>query len=251
MTYCLGIAVEAGLVLASDSRTNAGIDYVTSFSKLHVLTPAPDRLFVLLSAGNLATTQEVMNRIRRDLDQPPAGVHLGNAGYLFEAAAYVGRVSLGVQHDHGPALAESGVSAQTTLILGGQIAGQPPGLYMIYPQGNYFAASPETPYLQIGENKYGKPALDRIVRPDMSLEDAARLCLVSLDATSRSNVTVGPPFELVICPRDRLALSHRLKLTADTPLLAEISRSWNMGLRAAFEGLPRFDWEVPSAPVGG
>ncbi|MGB5734234.1 MAG: 20S proteasome subunit A/B [Thiohalocapsa sp.] len=243
MTYCLGIAVDAGLVLASDSRTNAGIDYVTSYSKLHVITPAPDRLFVLLSAGNLATTQEVMNRIRRDLDQAAPGTNLLTANYLFEVADYVGRVSLGVQRDHGPALAESGVSVQTTLILGGQIAGQPPGLVMIYPQGNYFSASPETPYLQIGENKYGKPALDRIVRPDMSLEDAARLCLVSLDGTSRSNVTVGPPFEVAIYPRDGLALRHRLKLGQDSPLLAEVSQSWNAGLRRVFEQLPRFDWE--------
>jgi len=243
MTYCLGIAVDAGLVLASDSRTNAGIDYVTSYSKLHVITPAPDRLFVLLSAGNLATTQEVMNRIRRDLDQAASGTNLLSANYLFEVADYVGRVSLGVQRDHGPALSESGVSVQTTLILGGQIAGQPPGLYLIYPQGNYFSASPETPYLQIGENKYGKPALDRIVRSDMSLEDAARLCLVSLDGTSRSNVTVGPPFEVAIYPRDSLALSHRLKLGQDSPLLAAVSQSWNAGLRSVFEQLPRFDWE--------
>jgi putative proteasome-type protease len=245
MTYCLGLAVDSGLVLASDSRTNAGIDYVTSFSKLHVLTPAADRLLVLLSAGNLATTQEVMNRIRRDLDQPPARLSLVSARYLFEAADYVGRISLGVQRDHGPALSESGVSAQTTLILGGQIAGQPPGLYMVYPQGNYFAASAETPYLQIGENKYGKPALDRIARTDMTLEDAARLSLVSLDATSRSNVTVGPPFEIAIYPRDSLSLSHRLKLEQDSPLLASMSQSWNAGLRRAFENLPRFDWESP------
>jgi putative proteasome-type protease len=245
MTYCLGLAVASGLVLESDSRPNAGIDYVTSFSKLHVLTPAADRLFVLLSAGNLATTQEVMNRIRRDLDQPPAGLSLVSARYLFEAADYVGRISLGVQRDHGPALSESGVSAQTTLILGGQIAGQPPGLYMVYPQGNYFAASAETPYLQIGENKYGKPALDRIARTDMTLEDAARLSLVSLDATSRSNVTVGPPFEIAIYPRDSLSLSHRLKLEQDSPLLASMSQSWNAGLRRAFDNLPRFDWESP------
>jgi putative proteasome-type protease len=245
MTYCLALRVDEGIVFGADTRTNAGIDYVTSFSKLHVLTPAADRLFVLLSAGNLATTQEVMNRIRRDLDQPPAGLSLVSARYLFEAADYVGRISLGVQRDHGPALSESGVSAQTTLILGGQIAGQPPGLYMVYPQGNYFAASAETPYLQIGENKYGKPALDRIARTDMTLEDAARLSLVSLDATSRSNVTVGPPFEIAIYPRDSLSLSHRLKLEQDSPLLASMSQSWNAGLRRAFDNLPRFDWESP------
>ncbi len=201
MTYCLGLVLDQGLVVASDSRTNAGVDYVTTFSKLHVFTPAPDRIFMLLSAGNLATTQEVLNRIRRDLKQPGEDANLLSARYLFEAAEYVGKVSLGVQRDHGPALQQSGVSAETTLILGGQIAGEAHGLFLIYPQGNYFAASPETPYLQIGENKYGKPALDRIATPKLSLDDGARLCVVSLDATSRSNVTVGPPFEVAVYPR--------------------------------------------------
>ena len=250
MTYCLGLALDEGLVMAADSRTNAGIDYVTTFSKLHVFQPAPDRLFVLLSAGNLATTQEVMNRIRRDLDQArsqssaTAGPSLLTAGYLFEAADYVGKVSLEVQRQHAPALGASGVSAETTLILGGQIAGQPHGLYLIYPQGNYFAASPETCYLQIGENKYGKPALDRIATPSLSLEDGARLCVVSLDATSRSNVTVGPPYEVATYARDSLTLAHRLKLTADHPALRALSSSWNQGIRDIFHGLPRFDWEA-------
>ncbi|MBK1700871.1 20S proteasome subunit A/B [Thiococcus pfennigii] len=244
MTYCLGLALEAGLVLASDSRTNAGVDYVTTFSKLHVFTPAPDRLFVLLSAGNLATTQEVLDRVRRDLEQPGELGSLLGARYLFEAADYIGKVSLAVQRAHGPALQQSGVSGEATFILGGQIAGQAHGLYMIYPQGNYFAASPETPYLQIGENKYGKPALDRIADPALSLADGARLCIVSLDATARSNVTVGPPFEVVLYPRDAMALSHRLKLTAGMPLLGQMSQSWNAGIRHAFEQLPRFDWEL-------
>jgi putative proteasome-type protease len=248
MTYCLGLAVDQGLVLASDSRTNAGIDYVTSFSKLHVFAPAPDRLFVLLSAGNLATTQEVINRVGRDLNTTDTTPALLSVCYLFEAADYLGKVSLGVQRYHGPALAESGISAQTTLILGGQISGKPPGLYLIYPQGNYFAASAQTPYLQIGETKYGKPALDRIARRDMSLDDAARLCLVSLDATSRSNVTVGAPYEVAIYPADTFALGHRLKLDADSALMANMSRSWNAGLRSAFEQLPRFDWEITAPP---
>jgi putative proteasome-type protease len=161
----------------------------------------------------------------------------------------VGKVSLSVQRDHGPALQQSGVSAETTLILGGQISGEPHGLFLIYPQGNYFAASPETPYLQIGENKYGKPALDRIAKLRLSLEDAARLCIVSLDATSRSNVTVGPPFEVAIYPKDSVTLSHRLKLDADSQLLKDLSQSWNRGICQAFESLPRFDWETaPPAP---
>jgi putative proteasome-type protease len=248
MTYCLGLALDEGLVMAADSRTNAGIDYVTTYSKLHVFQPGRDRLFVLLSAGNLATTQEVMNRIRRDLDQVlnwgGGGPSLLSAKYFFEAADYVGRISVEVQRQHGPALSASGVSVETTLILGGQIAGQPHGLYLIYPQGNYFAASPETCYLQIGENKYGKPALDRIATPSLSLEDAARLCLVSLDATSRSNVTVGPPYEVAIYSKDGLSLSHRLKLAADHPALRALSSRWNQGIREAFDGLPRFDWEA-------
>ena len=245
MTYCVGLVLNDGLVMAADSRTNAGVDYVTTFSKLHVFTPAPDRIFILLSAGNLATTQEVLNRIRRDLDQASPHGDLLTPHYLFEAAEYVGRISLAVQREHGPALNQSGMSAEATFILGGQIAGQPHGLMLIYPQGNYFAASRETPYLQIGENKYGKPAVDRIARPELPLADGARLCLVSLDATSRSNATVGPPFEIAICPKDGLALSHHLKLDADSDDLKAMSRAWNQGICRAFEALPRFAWESP------
>jgi putative proteasome-type protease len=249
MTYCLGLNLDAGLVLASDSRTSAGIDYVTSFSKLHCFQPAEDRIFILLSAGNLATTQEVVNRIRRDLDQArrgEPGPSLLSPTYLFEAAEYVGRVSLAVQNDHRQALSLAGVSVETTLILGGQIAGQSHGLYLIYPQGNYIAASPETPYLQIGENKYGKPALDRIARPGLGLDDAARLALVSLEATSRSNLTVGPPYEVAVYPAGALALARRLKFDADDPTLKAVTNSWNRGIQDVFERLPRFDWEGQS-----
>jgi putative proteasome-type protease len=252
MTYCLGFNLSAGLVLASDSRTNAGIDYVTSFSKLHCFQPAEDRIFLLLSAGNLATTQEVVNRIRRDLDRAQRGEpgpSLLSPTYLFEAAEYVGRVSQSVQNEHRQPLSQSGVSVETTLILGGQIADQPHGLYLIYPQGNYIAASAETPYLQIGENKYGKPALDRIARPGLRLEDAARLALVSLEATSRSNLTVGPPYELAIYPAGALALSRRLKFDADDPTLKAITNSWNRGIQDAFQRLPRFDWEHQGDPT--
>ena len=256
MTYCVGLILDQGLVMASDSRTNAGVDYVTTFSKMHVFNPAPDRIFILLSAGNLATTQEVMNRINRDLEQPSERGSLLTARYLFEVADYVGKISLNVQRDHGPALQASGVNAETTLILGGQIQGQPPGLYLIYPQGNYVSASPETPYLQIGENKYGKPSIDRIVDPHMRLEDGARLALVSLDATTRSNITVGPPFEVAICTRDSFAVTHYFKFEANDPYLQAIQQSWNEGLRSAFRNLPVFDWELravqsPQQPMMG
>lgn len=253
MTYCVGLLLDQGLVLASDSRTNAGVDYISSYSKLHVFQPASDRIFVLLAAGSLATTREVIDRINRDLDQAvnprpgpypdTPGATLANVNYLFEAVTYIGQVSLAVQQEHGPALSRSGVSAEAVFILGGQIAGGPHGLYLIYPQGNAIAATPETPYLQIGESKFGKPVLDRIAHPGLSLDDGARVCLVSLDGTARSNLTVAPPFELAIYPRDRLALSHRLKLSADSPELAALSQSWHESQRRAFAALPRFPWE--------
>lgn len=246
MTYCLGLMLDQGLVFASDSRTNAGVDYVTSYSKMYVFHPAPDRVFVLLSAGNLATTQQVMNRIQRDLDAPGEGRSLATVSYLFEAAEYVGHTSVKAQQEHGSTLQQSGISGETTLILGGQIQGRPHGLMLIYPQGNSITASPETPYLQIGENKYGKPVLDRVAHPGLALEDAARLALVSLDATARSNVTVGPPFEVAIYRGNSLCINERLKFQQDDPLYQQTQSRWQQGLLDAFYSLPKFPWETPS-----
>jgi putative proteasome-type protease len=253
MTYCVGLCLDQGLVMASDSRTNAGVDYISSYSKLHLFQPAPDRMFILLAAGNLATTQEVLNRIRRDLDQaanpspakPPPLITLATVDYLFEAANYVGQVNLAVQNEHGPALRQVGASVEATFILGGQIAGQPHGLYLIYPQGNTICATPETPYLQIGESKYGKPVLDHIVDPALSLNDGARVCLVSLVGTARSNLSVGPPFEVAICPTDALGPSQRLRLEEHSHELDVMARAWNESLRHAFFELPHFPWEQP------
>lgn len=251
MTYCVGLCLDQGLVMASDSRTNAGVDYISSYSKLYTFQPAPDRFFVLLAAGNLATTQEVISRIRRDLDQvanpnsmmPPVGKTLIDVSYMFEAANYVGQVNLSVLEMHGPALRQAGVSAEATFILGGQIAGQPHELFLVYPQGNAISATPETPFLQIGESKYGKPALDHIVYPGMPLNEGARLCLVSLLGTARSNLTVGPPFEVAICPTGTLAPPQVLRFDEDSPDLLALRQGWVAGLRNAFQGLPRFSWE--------
>lgn len=249
MTYCVALLTGEGLVFASDSRTNAGVDYVTTFSKMHILNPAPDRIFVLLSAGNLASTQEVLNRITRDIEKGTEGSNLLNVSYMFEAADYIGKISLAVQSDHGPTLQASGVNPDTTLILGGQIQGHEPGLYMIYPQGNYFAASEDTPYLQIGENKYGKPILDRISRTPLSLAAAAKLLLVSLDATTRSNVTVGPPFEVALYEKDSLRVGNYFKLEADDPWLKNLQQQWNQGITNAFFNLPSFPWEQAAVSV--
>ncbi len=234
-------------MLASDSRTNAGVDYVTSYSKMHLFTPAPDRLFILLSAGNLATTQEIINHINRDLDFPSGGENLLSARYLFEAADYVARVSRQVQNLHNQALQQSGVSGEVTLILGGQVQGQPHGLVLIYPQGNYIEASENTPYLQIGETKYGKPVLDRLVQYDMALHDAARLALVSLTSTANSNITVGPPFELSIYRSDEFQLATRCHFESDGNYMQQLEASWRQGLQQVFENLPRFEWELRQA----
>lgn len=244
MTYCIALYLEDGLVFASDSRTNAGVDYVTTYSKMHVFTPGNDRLFVILSAGNLATTQEVINHIQRDIDYPPDNLTtLANARYLFEAAEYVGQVSQQVQKEHSAALSSSGVSGETTLLLGGQIQGQAHGLMLIYPQGNYIAASHETPYLQIGESKYGKPSVDRIVDHQLTLAQGAQLCIVSLDATARSNITVGSPFEISSYIKDQYMLNHRCHFDQNHPYLLAVRESWNNGIRNAFMGLPPVPWE--------
>ena len=243
MTYCLAIAVNEGLVFASDSRTNAGIDYVTSYSKMHVCQPADDRLFVILSAGNLATTQDVLNRLQRDLEASDGRQSLANVQYPFEAAHYLGHLSRQAQGEHLTALSGSGVDATTTLILGGQIRGHMPQIFLIYPQGNHISASPETPYLQIGENKYGKPMLDRIGLPTLPLTDAARLALVSLDATVRSNLTVGHPLEVAIYPTDSFNISWRETFREDSPYFQSLTASWQQGLQSAFNNLPSFDWE--------
>jgi putative proteasome-type protease len=244
MTYCLAIRLDQGLVFGSDSRTNAGVDYVTTYRKMHVFQPAPDRLFVVLSAGSLATTQEIAYHVQRDLDFPGNGVNLSNVRYLFEAAEYLGQVSQNVQQRHAPALQASGVSGETSLILGGQIQGQPPEIMLIYPQGNYITASEETPYLQIGESKYGKPVLDRFLAPDLSLEVGGRIALTSLEGTARSNVTVGPPFEIALYPRDSLAIHQHMRFEANSQYLVDLRAAWHQGLHRTLYELPVFDWET-------
>jgi putative proteasome-type protease len=247
MTYCVGIEVDEGLVFAADTRTNASLDDVRVHRKLHVFEYPGERVFVVMSAGNLATTQLAVSRLRRDAEDPSAARSLRTFRHLFEAAEYVGEVLVAsqVQVDDGDH--RSGVSTQATLVFGGQIAGERPGMYMVYPLGNCIAASPETPYLQIGESKYGKPILDRIVRPETALEDAARCALVSLDSTIRSNLSVGLPVDLALIRAGDLRVSQQMRLEGDTPLYAEIHDNWSRKLENAVRMLPRFPWEEPLA----
>lgn len=245
MTYCVGIEVDEGLVFASDTRTSASFDDVRVYRKMHSFEYPGERVFVILSAGNLATTQLTISRLQRDAADASAPRSLRSFAHLYEVAEYVGDVLVASQAKVSDEAQQSGVSVQATLILGGQIAGERPGLYMIYPLGNCIAASPETPYLQIGESKYGKPILDRILRPQTTLEDAARCALVSLDSTIRSNLSVGMPIDLTLLRAGDLRLTQTLRLESDTPLYSEIHETWSRKLEAAVHGLPRFPWEPP------
>lgn len=244
MTYCVAIKVNDGLVFAADTRTAAGVDDVRTYNKLHVLEVPGERVFVILSAGNLATTQYVLAYARREMNDPSVATSLRTVRHMFDAADYLGQLSVRAQRQATNEGMNSGVNVETTLILGGQIMGEDPAIYLIYPLGNCIAASPEMPFLQIGEIKYGKPILDRFVRPGVKLEDAARCALVSLDSTMRSNISVGPPVDIALLPRDSLAISHSLRLDYDTPYYAQVKETWARQLEGAIRALPKFDWEV-------
>ncbi len=250
MTYCVALNLQDGLVFASDSRTSAGTDYMTSYSKMHVFTPSSDRIFVLLSSGNLATTQGVLNHLQRDLDFCDSVESLLSPRYMFEAADYIARVTQEVQDSHQAALQMAGVNGEVSWILGGQIGAQPHSLMMIYPQGNYIEACQSTPYLQIGETKYGKPVLDRVLEYNTSLDDAARIALVSLTSTANSNITVGPPFELSTCVSNEYQLLKRYKFEANNDYLLRLEQSWKEGLCHVFNSLPNFEWEDPQMEMG-
>lgn len=243
MTYCLAIKISNGLVFASDSRTNAGMDYVTTYSKMHSYHWPGERFITLLSAGNLATTQAVLNQIQQDLEDEHAETDIRSTDHIFEVAHYVGLVNQAEQVQHAEVMKNASINIEASFIVGGQIIGRRPEIYLVYPQGNYISASPETPYLQIGENKYGKPILDRVISSDTSLEDAARCALVSLDSTMRSNISVGTPFEVALYQADSLEAPRRLKLELNSPFYNTLQNRWNDGLQRAFRDLPRFDWE--------
>jgi len=245
MTYCLAINTETGFVLCSDSRTNAGFDNVSTYSKMHTFAWPNNRVFGLLSAGNLATTQLVIKRLQADLDSG-ANPNLLSVSSMHEAVDYVATVSTNVQNLH--VVRDSGnVNFEATFILAGQVGSAHHETLMIYPQGNYIHESSEHPYLQIGEIKYGKPILDRVINRTTSLALAARCALVSMNSTVRSNLTVAPPIELLVYDKDSLMITHRLYLPESDSFARELSEAWNQGLLLALQNLPKFDWEIPNS----
>jgi putative proteasome-type protease len=238
MTYCIGIRLEEGLVFCSDSRTNAGPDRVSTYSKLHRFSIPGDRQLMLMTAGNLATSQAVVAQIERDLRED-ASFNVAKGDYVSDIADYIGELGVREQKKYASGGAEAGFNAEATYILGGQIKGEPTELYMIYPEGNHITSSDKYPFLQIGETKYGKPILDRIIRPDTDHETAMRCALVSMDSTMRSNATVGPPIELLFYEADSLDAAAEYNVFEEThPYLLKLRQAWDDNIRSAFQQLP-------------
>ncbi len=242
MTYCLGIMTRHGLVMASDSRSNAGYDQVNICRKMYTFIQKGDRVFVMLTSGSLSLTQSIMTLLRRDFE---SGKGLAAAPSLYDAARVIGDQVRRVSDIDRAALERDEYKFNVNLLLGGQVKGEKPGLFLIYPQGNPLQASEESPYLQIGETKYGRPILDRGIRYDQTtLEEAAKYALLSLDSTMKSNVTVGPPIDLLAYHADELVITRQRTFAGNDPDLAKIRGRWEQALRQAVQRLPNLRFKT-------
>lgn len=237
MTYCVAISVNAGIVFCSDSRTNAGVDQVSTYSKMFQFDLGPERQFVIMGAGNLATTQATMAQLKRDIREKTE-TNLNTVATIGDAADYLGDVSRAQQEKH----AGTGSSFEASFIMGGQIQGNHHRVVMVYPAGNHITSSKATPYLQIGESKYGKPILDRIITVETSLDTAALCALVSMDSTMQSNLSVGPPIEILVYEADSFTLQNYHCFEEDSEFLRELKKSWQNRLKEAFHQLPPLAW---------
>jgi putative proteasome-type protease len=241
MTYCVALKLNAGMVFASDSRTNAGVDQIACFKKMRHFVNPGDRSIVILSSGNLSVTQNAINLLETQSRQPDRR-NIWNVDSIFDVAQLLGECLRSVRMNDGAYLAQSNVDSGANFIVGGQIRGERMRLCLVYAEGNFIEASEETPFFQIGETKYGKPILDRVIRPDTSLEEAIKCVLISFDSTMRSNLSVGLPIDMA-CYRDgQYQLDLDYHITQDDPYFSQISRRWSDGLRGVFASLPDPDW---------
>ena len=247
MTYCVGLHLREGLVLLSDTRTNAGVDNISTFGKMQVEEIPGERVLAMLSAGNLAITQAVWNRLQEGVSLGGETSTLRSAPSMFRAAQLVGQAVREVYAADGPALSAQGVRFDISLMLGGQIAGGPPRLFLVYAAGNFIEATTDTPFLQIGEHKYGKPILDRVVGFDTPLMDGVKLVLISMDSTLRSNLTVGMPVDLLLYGTDNFRVTLRRRITEEDAYFRAVSEGWSGALRNAYMALPRPDWLAEAA----
>lgn len=249
MTYCVGMLLDRGIVMVSDSRTNAGVDNISTFRKVTVFQKPKDRVFVLMTAGNLAASQGVVNILREAIADPVDAdgnprPNLFDAATMFDAARLVGDAIRDVHRRDAAAMNDFGLEFNVSCLLGGQIAGEPLRLFNIYPAGNFIEATVDTSYFQIGEFKYGKPILDRVITRESSLEEAAKCALISMDSTIRSNLSVGLPIDLLIIRTGELRVGQHRMIDAEDAYFRQIRRNWGDALRNAFKALPDPDLDA-------
>jgi len=242
MTYCIGMLLDTGLVFASDSRTNAGVDQIATFRKMTVYEKPGDRVLVMLTAGNLSVTQGVVNLLERDALAEKCEKSIFKVPSLFSAAQAVGGALRVVYERDGCHLKEHGGEFNASIILGGQIRGERPRLFNIYAAGNFIEATADTPYFQTGEIKYGKPIVDRLITWRSTLNEGAKCALLSFDSTIRSNISVGLPIDLLCYERDQLRVDLRRSIDERDPYFGELKRHWHEGLREVFSALPDPCW---------
>ncbi|HEX5391910.1 MAG TPA: proteasome-type protease [Rhodocyclaceae bacterium] len=242
MTYCAATMLDDGIVFASDSRTNAGVDNISTFRKMKVFEKAGDRVLVTLCSGNLAVTQATLNQLDHVIRKNDGSPNLYNVSSMYEVAELIGDALREVRRRDGPFLQQSNVDCSANFIVGGQIAGEEARLFLVYSEGNFIEATPETPYFQIGEVKYGKPILDRVISPGTSLEEAVKCVLVSFDSTMRSNLSVGLPIDLLCYEKNSLAVTKVRRFDDRDAYMSGLRQQWSEGLRKVFSQLPNFEW---------
>jgi len=241
MTYCCALRLDSGMIFASDSRTNAGVDHIATFTKMRVYEKKDDRVIVALSSGNLAMTQGVINildRHHRLEDQET----IWNVESMYDAAVIVGDALREMHRRDAPFLTQSNIESNSNLLIGGQIKGEVPRLFHVYAQGNFIEATDDTPYFQLGESKYGKPILDRVINMATPQKEAAKCVLISFDSTMKSNISVGLPIDLLWYPRDSLRVGMQHRIREGDPYFTMLRSRWGGGLRRVFQELPDPDW---------
>ena len=254
MTYCCAIKINAGMVFLSDSRTNAGVDSISTFRKMLVYERPGDRFMVMLSAGNLSISQSVREILQTEsVRDPESGdpITIWNARSMFDAAQVLGAAVRHINQRDGAALRQAGLEFNVSLILGGQIAGEGMRLFLVYSAGNFIEATTETPFFQIGESKYGKPVLDRVVEPEMPLDEATKCALVSMDSTMMSNLSVGLPLDLVVYEAGALASDRVVCIDQENPYFEMLHKSWGQRLRQVFDSIedPQWNGEATDVPL--
>jgi putative proteasome-type protease len=244
MTYCVGIRLNAGLVFLSDSRTNAGLDAISTFRKMMIYEKPGDRFMVMLSAGNLSISQSVREVLQVEKIDNPGGepITIWNATSMFDATRVLGAAVRRVYEQDGPSLKAAGVDFNASMIFGGQIKGEAMRLFLVYSAGNFIEATRETCFFQVGESKYGKPILDRVLTPFTQLDEAAKCALVSMDSTLKSNLSVGLPLDLVVYKEGSFQCEEHVCIDELNPYFNMIRQTWGQRLREVFEGIEDPQW---------